>query len=261
MIYDYYDKHKGELFIYKNNLYLIEYPIVQNEPTILMPDVIYLDTTRSEPSSKYFWDIYVLFKDGTIFCETTGREYYLKNAFKISVDSNKLLAIAPHKILYVMFDKEIQFTRRYFRLITDGRVGYSEEDYYRLIINGRLYYAAVGRMKIKPPYKLLQWDYFTSIYKNGFLCNNVFYKTGIPPRKVFYITHESCMAFINDGLYYFKNLNNKQTISMFLFDGIDDIFYSANEKILFYFDKKGQFHVWEFEYVKNSEKNREASLV
>jgi len=260
MIYDYYKGRKGELFIYNSNLYFIEYPLLHNEPKIVMPDVIYYEVGWIDVRSKYSDDFYMLFKNGTIYCETTGEEFYLKNAFKISVNKN-LLAIAPHKILYVMFDKEIQFTRRYFRLITDGRVGYSEEDYYRLIINGRLYYAAVGRMKIKPPYKLLQWDYFTSIYKNGFLCNNVFYKTGIPPRKVFYITHESCMAFINDGLYYFKNLNNKQTISMFLFDGIDDIFYSANEKILFYFDKKGQFHVWEFEYVKNSEKNREASLV
>jgi len=249
MIYDYYKGRKGELFVYNSNLYFIEYPLEHNEPKIVMPDVVYYKVGGIGVRSKYSDDFYMLFKNGTIYCETTGEEFYLKNAFKISVEKN-LLAIAPHKILYVMFDKEIQFYRRYWGLITDGRAGYGEEDYYRLIINGRLYYAAVGRMRIKYPYKLLQWDYSRSIYKNGFVYANVFYKTGIPPRKIFWITNKSCMAFINDGLYYFKNLNGKQTISMFLFDGIDDIFYSEMEKQLFYFDKHGQFHVWDYEYLK-----------
>lgn len=197
--------------------------------------------------SDCLYNICILFKDRTIYCQSTGKEYYLTNAFKISIGNNNLLAIAPHKILYVMFDSEIQFYRRYWGLITDGEAGNDNDEYYRLIINGCVHYAGIGRMRIKHPYELLQMDYNTKIYKNGFSNYKVFYKTGVPPCKVFCITRECCMAFINDALYYFKTIDGKESISMFLFDDIDDIFYSYSNNELFYFDKHGQFHVWQFE--------------
>ncbi|MGQ9844585.1 MAG: hypothetical protein ACUVRK_13630, partial [Spirochaetota bacterium] len=205
----------GELFVYNNNLYFIAYPLAHNEPKILMPDVVSYEKIGTPIISDRLYNIYILFKDGTIYCESTGKEYYLKNAFKISICNNKLLAIAPHKILYVMFDTEIQFYSRYWGLITDGEAGSDQYEHYILIIDGRVHYAGTGRMKIKPPYELLQFDYNTKIYKNGFSCCEVFYKTQVPPRKVFYITRERCMALINNGLYYFKTLDGIFAIAVY----------------------------------------------
>lgn len=248
MLHTYYDNPDGEIFIYNNNAYFFKYPFIENEPELIEENVVYYTEYKIPDSrsyrSKQYDDLLVVYKDGSIKGQITGLNFYLKDAFKLSVYDSSILCIAPHTILYVDIERGIQFERNYKGFVTDGWLEYCDyNDYiqYLLIVNGKIVYGN-NNMTMTMNRRIVTYDQLVSTFEDGFVYNRTFYDIGATPKKVFCFG-SYCLAFIHDGLYFFEFVNNRAKTA-FLIENIEDIFYSYKEKFFYYYDTHGEINLW-----------------